>query len=44
MKEAIKIEPMSIKDYEEIFSLWNSIPGIGLSSADSRAAIKYYLD
>jgi len=36
---------MAIEDYDEIYSLWENIPGIGLSrgAADSRENIKIYL-
>ena len=34
---------MEIDDYDEIYSLWESVPGIGLSSADSRDAVHAYL-
>jgi len=34
---------MSIDEYDEIFALWESIPGIGLSEADSRESTVGYL-
>ena len=34
---------MTIKDYDEVISLWRLCEGVGLSSADSREAIKGYL-
>jgi N-acetylglutamate synthase len=40
----IQIKPMLIEDYEEIYLMWNNIPGIGLSTADSKDSIKAYLD
>lgn len=43
MKENMHIEPMDIKDYETIYEMWNNIPGVGLSNADSEVAIERYL-
>lgn len=34
---------MTIEAYDEIYSIWCSIPGIGLSNADSRKSIEKYL-
>ena len=34
---------MSIEDYDEVIELWQAIPGIGLSGADSRDNIDAYL-
>ena len=36
-------EPMAIEDYDEIYALWDGVPGLGLSSADSREGIAAYL-
>ena len=44
MNENICILPMTIKNYAEVYEIWNSIPGIGLSDADSEEAIARYLD
>ncbi|WP_238881906.1 GNAT family N-acetyltransferase [Clostridium sp. YIM B02551] len=38
------IKELDIKDYEEIYEIWNRIPGIGLSDADSKEAISSYLE
>ena len=35
--------PMTINDYDEIYTLWESIPGVGLSESDSRNNISLYL-
>lgn len=35
---------MSMADYAEVYELWDGMPGIGLSSADSHDAIAKYLD
>jgi putative acetyltransferase len=34
---------MTIEDYDEVISLWRLSEGVGLSTADSREAIKGYL-
>lgn len=44
MNENMHIKPMNIKDYNTIYEMWSSIPGIGLSSADSQSAIEIYLE
>lgn len=36
-------DPMHIKDYDEIYQLWRSVPGVGLSEADHREPIGAYL-
>ncbi|MDT8716865.1 GNAT family N-acetyltransferase [Clostridium sp. 19966] len=38
-----KIQSMDIEKYEEVYAMWSSIPGIRLSSADSKSAISSYL-
>lgn len=38
------IKPLTIKDYAEVYKMWSSIQGIGLSSADSKEAISRYLE
>ena len=35
--------PLVIDDYDEIYALWNSVPGMGLSGADSRGNIDQFL-
>jgi len=35
---------MSMADYPEVYALWDGMPGIGLSSADSPEAIARYLE
>ena len=44
MNENICIQPMTIKSYAEVYEMWNSIPGIGLSDADSEESIARYLE
>ena len=44
MDENICIQSMTIKSYAEVYEMWNSIPGIGLSDADSEEAIARYLE
>jgi ribosomal protein S18 acetylase RimI-like enzyme len=39
----ISYRNMTILDYEAVYSLWKSTPGIGLSDADSRAGIEKFL-
>jgi len=34
---------MCIEDYDEMYALWQSIPGIGLNKADERENIRAYL-
>ena len=38
------IRPITIDDYDAMIALWRSLPGIGLSEADSRLNITAYLD
>ena len=38
------IKQFEIKDYKEIYEMWNRIPGIRLSDADSKEAISNYLE
>ncbi len=38
------ITPMTLSDYEEVYALWSVSQGIGLSDADTPAAIRRYLD
>ncbi|MCM1991846.1 GNAT family N-acetyltransferase [Oceanirhabdus seepicola] len=35
---------MTIKSYAEIYDIWNDIPGIGISDADSEESITRYLE
>lgn len=39
----IRIVPFSMEYYEEIFVLWSTTKGIGLSEADEKAAIDAYI-
>jgi len=39
-----KIRLMTIQDYPGVIRLWQQLPGIGLSTADSREAIARFLD
>lgn len=36
--------PMTIEDYDEVHALWSRTPGVGLSAADERPAIAYFLE
>jgi N-acetylglutamate synthase len=40
----ISIAPMTPADYDAVYALWKAMPGIGLSTADSREAISRYLE
>jgi ribosomal protein S18 acetylase RimI-like enzyme len=40
----ITIEEFTIEAYAQVYSLWENYDGIGLSGADSRAAIQKYLE
>ena len=40
----LKIQPMTIADYDATLALWQEVEGVGLSSADSRQQIERYLD
>lgn len=40
----IEIVPFEIKDYDEVYQLWQSCEGIGLSEADSPNRIQRYLE
>ncbi|RMF09663.1 MAG: GNAT family N-acetyltransferase [Candidatus Neomarinimicrobiota bacterium] len=35
---------MKIQDYADVYRLWDSLPGIGLSEADQQPAIQTYLN
>lgn len=40
----IEIIPFEMKDYDEVYQLWQSCEGIGLSEADSPDRIRNYLE
>lgn len=40
----IIVEPFHIERYDEVYGLWNSSPGVGLSSADERDRIAFFLE
>ena len=42
--QVIVYSVMSMADYPEVYALWDGMPGIGLSSADSPDAIALYLE
>lgn len=44
MNENMHIKSMDIKDYDAIYEMWTSIPGIRLRDADSKIAIERYLE
>lgn len=39
----MEIIGMTIEHYDEVYSLWESSEGVGLSSADSKEAVESYL-
>ena len=39
----ITYRSMTLQDYEAVYVLWKSTPGIGLSDADSREGIEKFL-
>ena len=39
----VKILPFTMADYDEVYALWQSTPGVGLSDVDSREGITSYL-
>lgn len=39
----IDIRAMELEDYENVLDLWQDMPGIGLSSADSKVALAQFL-
>lgn len=40
----ITISPFTIESYDDVLNLWQQTEGVGLSNADSRESIKFYLD
>ena len=40
----VSIQIMTEEDYEHITALWSSVPGVGLSAADSKENIARYLE
>ncbi|WP_250860982.1 GNAT family N-acetyltransferase [Oceanirhabdus seepicola] len=44
MNKELHLETMTIKSYAEIYDIWNDIPGIGISDADSEESITRYLE
>lgn len=38
------ILPFTIQDYDEVYTLWQATPGVGLSAADQRESIAAYLE
>ncbi len=38
------IKPFTISQYDEVVALWNQCEGVGLSKADSRENIQFYLE
>ncbi|MDF2674541.1 MAG: ypeA, partial [Clostridiales bacterium] len=41
----MKIQVMTIKDYEDVYSLWTNTPGVGIRSIDdSKPGIEKFLD
>jgi ribosomal protein S18 acetylase RimI-like enzyme len=40
----LNIREMNIKDYDEVYEIWNSIPGVRVIDADSRERISLYLE
>ncbi len=44
LKRFETIRPMTIEDYPKVYELWSNTPGVGLSDADEREAIAFYLE
>ncbi len=44
IENEVEYAVLSIADYPEVFELWDGMPGIGLSSADSPEAVARYLE
>jgi ribosomal protein S18 acetylase RimI-like enzyme len=44
MQSECRLRPMQVSDYDAIFALWKSLPGMGLSVADERDNISTFLD
>jgi len=42
--QGLQIKPMTLTDYDAMMALWQSTPGIGLSSSDGRADIGRFLE
>lgn len=40
----LSIIPFTIESYDDVFTLWQQTPGVGLSGADSRECIELYLN
>jgi ribosomal protein S18 acetylase RimI-like enzyme len=40
----ITISPFTLDDYEAVMDLWLDTEGVGLSSADSKESIQFYLE
>ena len=40
----IQVTEMSLRDYDDVISLWQKAEGVGLSDADSRPNIQKYLE
>jgi ribosomal protein S18 acetylase RimI-like enzyme len=40
---SLAIEPMTLTSYDQVMALWQATEGVGLSLADSRQAIGFYL-
>jgi ribosomal protein S18 acetylase RimI-like enzyme len=41
---AFTISPFTIERYEDVIAVWKETEGIGLSDADSKKSIQFYLD
>jgi N-acetylglutamate synthase len=39
----VELREMTIDDYDSVYALWESTPGIGLSNADSKEGIRGFL-
>jgi ribosomal protein S18 acetylase RimI-like enzyme len=42
-KNAIRIRPLRIADYESAHAIWRKAPGVGVNESDSRAGIGQFL-
>jgi ribosomal protein S18 acetylase RimI-like enzyme len=44
VRKNFNIRAMTIEDYEEVYEIWSSTPGVGISAADSKEDIAIYLE
>ena len=44
MKASYTIEPLTMKDYPEVYQLWSETEGVGVGPTDSEARVAFYLE